>query len=91
MLNELNDVNVVWRQLGLTLEIASGKLNQFDYDKRNAGERMWETVSFWLNGNGSLPTTWRTLLKALRDDLVGEKKLADTIEAKLRQETPSIR
>ena len=88
VLNDLLDVNVKWKELGLTLEIRQGKLNAIDYDKRNAGERMWETISFWLSGNGSSPTSWRTLLAALRDPLVGERKLADDIQAKL---TLSIR
>lgn len=91
ILNRIRDVNVVWKELGLTLEIEPGKLKEIAYDKRDmAGECMWETIAFWLSGNGSTPTSWRTLLNALRDPQVDEKHLADSIEKELRQ-SPSSR
>ncbi len=83
VLNELLDVNVLWRELGLALKIRRGKLDEIGQDKHNEAGRMWETISYWLSGNGATPTSWRTLIAALRDPMVGEKQLADALTKKL--------
>ncbi len=92
VLTELLNVNTAWKELGLALEIREGKLEEFDANNRKIDKRMWETISYWLSGNGASPTTWRTLLDALRDPQVDKKKFADKLAEKLKEEdTQSIR
>ena len=68
-----------WRNIGLELNIASFRLNEFCGSFENKMDKMLEV---WLNHTFSTPT-WAALVKALRDYTVeGGKPVAAEIEAK---------
>lgn len=66
-----------WKTLGLYLDLKPGKLDTIEEDRSNSEDRMMETLSVWLAGNGGKCT-----LDFLRQALtkIGENKLAKEIK-----------
>ncbi len=80
VIDELDDVNSVWKELGLALGLTPGKLDDIERDERKQSDRMMATITLWLKGGGA---TWQKLISALSDKRVGEGALAKAIEKKI--------
>ena len=65
------EVAPVWYAFGIELEITLNALNCIEEDKRGKVERCcFEMFNYWLSkhkNSGSLPRTWRTILKAVEN------------------------
>lgn len=85
VLKELLDVKELWKDLGLTLKIREGRLEEIEYDQMNDRRRMWEMISDWLKGSG-IEASWGNLIDALSDPLVGKAEFAEALRNKLTPE-----
>lgn len=75
------DAAAKWKSIGDALEVGSGELEKIEKDYHKSDDRLRETISVWLKGNGGT-RTWKFLCKALRTKSVSEPDLAKKIEEK---------
>ena len=82
LLAELHDVAAKWYNIGLYLEpkITSGNLNNIRASCRDEpGDCLREMFSRWLKRVHPKPS-WKAVVAALRNPVVGEERLARTLE-----------
>lgn len=79
VLDELSDVNSIWKELGLALGLKPGKLDDIESDEAKQSGRMMATIKLWLKGGEA---TWQDLITALSSPRVDENALAKTIKKK---------
>ena len=72
-----------WKDIGTCIGVDAGTLDTL---KGNDGDCFGEMLKYWLRGvydtkkKNSKPRTWRTLIEALRDEVVNEGEMADKLE-----------
>ena len=69
------------RGLGIMLDIEDSQIEMFISDERKTVSVNMKILTTWKNSETKMPTTWRTLLQALRD--IEEHRLARDITNKL--------
>ena len=73
-----------WRDIGSGIGVDEATLDTMK--GKDPGESLSGVLSHWLRGvydpkkKNSKPRTWRTLVEALQDDIVGEEAMAKKIE-----------
>ena len=80
VLEEILDVSADWYDLGLQLKVGIGTLKSIRADFTAAKHQLRETLNAWLT-TGDNPS-WKTLIDALRSQMVGASQLAATLEKK---------
>ena len=69
-----------WYDLGLQLKVRTGTLDNIRADFTAARHRLREMLKAWLT-TGDNPS-WRTLIDALRSQMVGASQLASVLDTK---------
>ena len=78
--SELATVEHKILKIGVQLGVPNHKLKLFEKDD---SPLLTAVVNDWLEGNAvDIPVTWRSVVKALKDDSVGEIGLANKISEK---------
>lgn len=76
------DMRAKWKQLGLQLNILPGSLDAIDQKcKGNPDDCLYEVLKDWLSKEEA--ANWEQLVTALRQESVGETRLAYKIEKDL--------
>ena len=76
----LLDVLRKWKDIGGSLGVRQGKMEEIDHDQRgSARECMRYTILEWLHGNAEKPVTWMGLIRVLKSALVEATETADKI------------
>ena len=70
-----------WFALGMILNIPHQKLAAMEENHARVDRRCTEMLNFWISSKTKLPTTWSTLIDALRK--AKENRVAETIMKKL--------
>ena len=84
LLAELHDVAAKWYNIGLYLvpPITNGTLDTIKANCRGeCGDCLREMLSCWLKKGDPKPS-WEAVVAALRNPVVGEERLAQTLEQK---------
>ena len=82
VLKETRISRAKWYKIGLQLRVPVDKLDGIQCQFDNPEDHLCELLKEWLKGaTGSTPT-WRSIVKALSSQTVGEPKLADQLNAK---------
>ena len=80
--DELYEVRTQWRPLGGILRVDPATLGAISAQYRDIPDDcLRETLSYWLRQVNPLPT-WEAIVKALRNPVIKQATLAQTIEAK---------
>ncbi len=77
----LGRVKSEWFTIGVQLGIPHSKLKEF----KDECDPLSAVVEYWLNGNvtdQAVPISWKTIVKALKSEYVGEPGLAEEISSK---------
>ena len=75
-----------WKHIGTCIGVDDGTLDALKGD--DPGDCFGEMMKYWLRGvydpekKTSKPRTWRTLIEALRDEVVSAETLAKELEKK---------
>ena len=78
--NEIFDASPKWYDVGLELKVSVATLDSIRDQFGDPKDCFREALKCWLKS--TLKPTWRVLVDALRSRTVGEKQLADNLEAK---------
>ena len=70
-----------WLSLGMILNIPHQKLAAIEQNHTRVDRRCIEMLNIWISSKTTLPTTWSTLIDALRK--AKENKVAENIMKKL--------
>ena len=73
----LFEVRAKWDDVGVSLEVDDGTLDAIRAQYADPKDRLREMLRKWLR---SKHPTWKLLIEALRSPIVGEARLADTLE-----------
>ena len=80
VLKTIADVSEKWQMLGLALGLKQPTLNRIKTDNGNSDSRKYEMVREWLKRTDGCRPSWAKLVKALREEIVGHRDIADKIE-----------
>ena len=80
VLKAIVDVSDKWLMLGLALGLKQPTLDRIKTDNGNSDLRKYEMMKEWLNGTDGCKPSWAELVKALREELVAHRAIADTIQ-----------
>ena len=74
-----------WRRVGVSLEIDVGVLDSIEKQRHgDLNDCFSDVFTYWQNhSTPQSPVNWATIVKVLRSNNVGEKKLSDTIRKKI--------
>ena len=76
---KLNPLKWMWKEIGEQLDVEDGKLKTIEYNQTyNDTTRLSEVLQHWINDNRDV--TWRRILKVIRNEPIGNNKVADDIE-----------
>ena len=81
LVEELNNINTKWNNLGLQLGVSVGTMNSIKKDCNGTSDCLRETLTIWLKTCPS-PPSWNNIVDALRCRTVGEVRLAADLEQK---------
>ena len=79
-MEEVLDISAEWYDLGLQLKVRTGTLDRIQADFTAVKHQLREMLKAWLT-TGDIPN-WRTLIVALRSQMVGASQLAALLERK---------
>lgn len=78
----MNSVCAKWYDIGMQLRVSVDTLDAIKKQYLNdSSDCLRETLKTWLKSY-PLPTTWSTIVDALRSSIVGEGRLADSLKHK---------
>ena len=80
VLQEVLDVAAQWYNLGLKLKVRTGRLNCIRAEFNTPEDQLREMLNAWLT-TGDNPS-WKTLIDALGNKMVGASQLAATLQTK---------
>ena len=80
VLEGILDAAAQWYNLGLKLKVRTGKLNSIRKEFNTPEDQLREMLNAWLN-TGDNPN-WKTLIDALRSQMVGASQVAAALETK---------
>ncbi len=83
MLTQLIPHVAIWQELGQSIGLTPGKLEEIKENDNSVRRRMENVILEWMYGNGNRPISWFTLLEALRHPLVGRSKAASKIQQEI--------
>ncbi len=67
-----------WHKIGIQLDIPKNIIDEF----QNLNDPFTEVINYWLHGNAKGdPLSWKTIVKALITEQVGEIGLATKIQS----------
>jgi len=78
-IDELHSASPNWFHIGLQLDVPPHVLENIDHDYPNQMKRLTQLLIFWMN---NATPSWKALIKALKADSVGQKRLAEELEKK---------
>ena len=85
LVNELNQIQSRWYDLGVQLGISVGTLSSIQTHPQLAASglhaQLRQMLTHWLQGEG-VPATWEKLIAALATPTISQKKLAKSLETK---------
>ncbi len=80
----LGSIKTKWFEVGIQLGIPRSKLKEFEEER----DPLSAVIDYWLNENVTkpdAPISWKTIVKALKSEYVGEPGLAEKISKKYCQ------
>ena len=79
----IKEVATTWEEVGLSLHFEASDISRIERDNHQQSVQASRVVfSEWLEGRGRQPTTWGTLIKALKE--AGLQTVANDLERILR-------
>ena len=77
-----------WYSIGIQLGVNQAKLKEIEMNhcNRTAADTVRcfsEVISFWLDGNTTVPLSWKSLVEILEQPFVGERGLAMRLREKI--------
>ena len=87
---ELYKARNKWYDVGLKLKVPIDTLDSIRSQYDDHGDQLCEMLKPWLKGAAKSNPEWKVLVEVLRSHLIGESKLADSLEEKYcKSETES--
>lgn len=83
--NKLHGIRAKWKQFGLQLGVDTGTLDGIEYEFRNPGNCLMETLKQWLKTHPQ--PTWEAVIQALQSSSVNEKQLGSSLETEYCSDT----
>ena len=83
---KLHRISANWKPFGLQLGVDTGTLNNIQYEFRNPGDCLRETLTHWLKAHHE--PTWNAVIQALWSSSVNEKQLASSLKTEFCSDTP---
>ena len=91
LLNELHPARASWYNIGLELDIPHTTLDCYKQNYSDQSDLMREVLKHWLDTAVDPGPTWEAVIIALRSPIVGQKKVAEQLEAKYCVPVPGSR
>ena len=88
LLEELQDVDTQWYNLGLQLKVRPETLHTIKGQFFDHINRLLELLKVWLTTSNN--TSWKTITDALRSPILGEHSLAANLESKYKVEETEV-
>ena len=79
---ELYTARTKWYDVGLKLKVPIDTLDSIRSQYDDHGDQLCEMLKPWLKGAAKSNPQWKVLVEVLRSRLIGESKLADSLEEK---------
>ena len=73
VLNELASVKHKWKDICIQLGISNSKLHEFKMSL-SRDDLLTEGIDYWLKSNTDVPTTWESVVAALKSPFVDEPR-----------------
>ena len=79
LLELLTDVNYLWNEIGIVLRVPNAKLKSLQQSNIANSIKLNEVIQCWIDQR-TTEVTWDTIIAAMRNEIVGQDRVAEKIE-----------
>ena len=79
LLELLTCVNYLWNEIGIVLGVPNAKLQSLQQSNMQYSIKLNEVIQCWIDQR-TTEVTWNTIIAAMRNEIVGNDRVAEKIE-----------